>query len=256
MRPTGTQASRSRRRTRRSNPFRGTRRPLALKLDDVVPWGRSYEEYVAIFDLSPQDLGGNILDCAAGPASFNAEATQKGYRVVSCDPIYRFTTAEICVRIDETYETVVAGAKANRDRYVWDKISSPEHMGKVRMATMRRFLEDFPSGLERGRYRPDKLPSLNFDDGEFDLALCSHFLFTYSEQLSAGFHVAAIEEMCRVAHEARVFPLLHYDGSPSQLLRPVVSELRARGYRAETQRVPYEFQKGGNRLLYVARGIR
>lgn len=209
-----------------------------------------------MFDLSPQDLGDKILDCAAGPASFNAEATHKGYRVVSCDPIYRFTTAEISARIDETYETVVTGAKANRDRYVWGKISSPEHMGQVRIATMRRFLDDFSSGLERGRYRPDKLPSLGFDAGEFALALCSHFLFTYSEQLSARFHVAAIEEMCRVAHEARVFPLLNYDGSPSQLLRPIISELRARGYSVEMRRVPYEFQKGGNRLLHVARGTR
>jgi len=32
--------------------------------------------------------------------------------------------------------------------------------------------------------------------------------------------------------------------------------LRARGYRAETQRVPYEFQKGGNRLLSVVRETR
>jgi hypothetical protein len=224
-----------------------------LKLDDVVPWGRSYEEYVEMFDLAPQDLDGRTLDCAAGPASFNAEATQKGFRVTSCDPLYQFTVEEIATRIDDTYETVVAGAEDNRDRYVWGKIGSPEHMGEVRMASMRRFLEDFPPGLEKGRYRADKLPSLGFKDGEFDLALSSHFLFTYSEQFSADFHVAAIEEMCRVAGEARVFPLLNYDGRPSWVVHPVVSELRARGYRAETQRVSYEFQKGGNRLLSVAR---
>jgi hypothetical protein len=227
-----------------------------LKLDDVVPWGRSYEEYVKMFDLAPEDLEGKILDCAAGPASFNAEATQKGYRVVSCDPIYRFTAAEIAARIDDTYETIVAGVEENRDRYVWGKIGSPEHMGEVRMAAMHRFLKDFPTGLQTGRYRTDELPSLGFDDGEFDLALSSHFLFTYSEQLSADFHVAAIEEMCRVASEAHIFPLLNYDGRPSQLLRTVVSKLRAQGYRAETQRVPYEFQKGGNRLLSVAREAR
>ena len=209
-----------------------------------------------MFDLAPQDLDGKILDCAAGPASFNAEATQKGYRVTSCDPLYRFTAEEISNRIDETYDTVVTGAKTNRDRYVWEEICSPDHMGEVRMAAMRRFLKDFPTGLEKGRYRPDKLPSLGFGDGEFDLALSSHFLFTYSEQLSTDFHLVAIEEMCRVADEARVFPLLNYDGGPSQLLRPVVRELRARGYRAETQRVPYEFQKGGNRLLSVVRETR
>ncbi len=209
-----------------------------------------------MFDLAPQDLDGKILDCAAGPASFNAEATQKGYQVVSCDPIYRFTAEEIADRIDATYDTVVSGAKANRDRYVWGKISSPEHMGEVRMAAMRRFLKDFPSGSEKGRYRTDELPSLGFDAGEFDLALSSHFLFTYSEQFSADFHVAAIEEMCRVADEARIFPLLNYDGRPSWLLYPIVSELRARGYRVETQRVPYEFQKSGSRLLSVARETR
>ena len=34
--------------------------------------------------------------------------------------------------------------------------------------------------------------------------------------------------MCQVANEARVVPLLNYDGEPSQLLHPVVVELRAK----------------------------
>ena len=103
-----------------------------------------------MFNLSCRDLAGKILNCAGGTASFNTEATRQGYHVVSSDPIYRFTIGEITDRIDETYETVLAGAKANR-----------------------------------GRYRHDGLPSLGFDDGAFDLALCSHFLFTYSDLLSA-----------------------------------------------------------------------
>ena len=209
-----------------------------------------------MLDLAPQDLDGKILDCASGPASFNAEATQKGYRVTSCDPLYRFTTEEIASRIEDTYDTVVSGAKANRDRYVWEELGSPKRMGEARMTAMRRFLEDFPQGLEKGRYQAKKLPSLGFKDGEFDLALSSHFLFTYSEQLSAEFHVAAIQEMCRVASEARIFPLLNYDGKPSQLLRPVVSKLQARGYSTDTRQVPYEFQKGGNRLLSVVGEVR
>ena len=222
-----------------------------MKLEEIVPWGRSFDEYVKMFDLAPQDLSGKIIDCAGGPASFNTEATQKGHRVISCDPLYRFTAEEIAGRINATYETVVAGAEANRDRYAWKEVSSPEHMGKVRMAAMRRFLEDFSPGLEEGRYRPDKLPSLEFNNGEFDLALCSHFLFTYSEQLSADFHVAAIEEMCRVADKARIFPLLNYAGGSSSLLRPVVDKLRVRGYRTEIVKVPYEFQRGGNEMLTV-----
>lgn len=138
------------------------------------------------------------------------------------------------------------GARANQDRYGWKELSSPEYMREIRMAVMRRFLEDFSLGIEKGRNRPDKLPSLGFNAGEFDLALSYHFLFTYSEQFSTDFHITAIEEMCRVANEARVFPLFNYDGEPPQLLHPVVDELRAQRYHVETQRVPYEFQRGGN----------
>ena len=129
-------------------------------------------------------------------------------------------------------------------------------MGEAKIAAMSRVLEDLPPGFVKGRYQATELPSLDFEHDEFDLALSSHFLFTYSDQLSADFHVAAIEEMCRVAGEARIFPLLNYDGQPSRLLRPVVSELQAWGYRVETRRVSYEFQKGGNRHLSVIREAR
>jgi hypothetical protein len=226
-----------------------------LKLEDVVPWGRSFEEYGRMFDLAG-GVAGSVLDCASGPSSFNAEATCKGYRVVSCDPIYRFSAGEIASRIEETYEVVLAGARTNKARYVWDRIGSPEELGEVRMAAMHRFLEDFPQGSALGRYRTDALPDLGFEDDEFDLALCSHLLFTYSEQLTLDFHVASIKEMCRVADEARIFPLLNYDGAQSSLFVPVVKELRAQGYETKIQPVPYEFQRGGDRLLSVSQQYR
>jgi len=97
------------------------------------------------------------------------------------------------------------------------------------------------------------LPHLGFREGEFDIALWSHFLFTYSERLSVDFHVAAIEEMCRVAAEARVFPLLKSYGGPSPHLGPAVDILRGRGYQAEVRRVPYEFQRGGDEMLVSSR---
>ncbi len=207
-----------------------------------------------MFDLTSHDLNGSILDCAAGPASFNAEATAEGHEIVSCDPIYRFTAGEIQARIHATFDTIIANAKAKIDEFVWDDIASPEHLGEVRMTAMRRFLEDFPRGLTEGRYATDELPDLGFGDGRFDLALCSHFLFTYSGQLSLDFHLACIEEMCRVARGARIFPLLEAYGGKSPLLEPVVDTLRERGYRVEVRRVPYEFQRGGNEMLWVGEG--
>jgi hypothetical protein len=39
--------------------------------------GRSADEYVGMFELTSADLSGKLLDCASGPASFNAERTAR-----------------------------------------------------------------------------------------------------------------------------------------------------------------------------------
>ena len=95
------------------------------------------------------------------------------------------------------------------------------------------------------------LPKLPFGDGEFDVALCSHFLFLYSEQLSADFHCRAIKEMCRVAGEARVFSLLTLDRRMSPHLGEVYEYLESVGLEFEVKTVDYEFQRGGNKMLRV-----
>lgn len=65
-----------------------------------------------MFALTPGDLLGRILDCAAGPASFNAELTSEGHEVISCDPLYSLTADEIRARIEATRGTMVANARA------------------------------------------------------------------------------------------------------------------------------------------------
>jgi hypothetical protein len=47
-------------------------------LDLIVPWGRSFDEYRQMFALTEADLGGRLVGCGDGPASFNAEATRRG----------------------------------------------------------------------------------------------------------------------------------------------------------------------------------
>jgi SAM-dependent methyltransferase len=225
---------------------------MDLKLEKVVPWGRSSEEYIRMFDLTPDDLNLRILDCAGGPASFNAEMTCQGYQVVSCDPIYQFSAEQIAQRIQETYQTVINTAKATREYFVWQDIESPEKLGQIRMSAMQQFLEDFPLGIQQGRYVNGELPMLPFNTAQFELALCSHFLFTYSDVLSQEFHLASIQELCRVAGEVRIFPLLNnFSSEVSPLLPFVMQELAAQGYHLEIKQVPYEFQKGGNQLLRI-----
>ena len=221
-------------------------------LENVVPWGRSFDEYQRMFALTAADLASRILGCGDGPASFNAEATIRGHRVISCDPLYQFSTAEIQQRIADTYPVVMAQTRANAAHFVWDAaIPSPDALGETRLRAMRRFLADYEPGKSAGRYLERALPELGFEAGSFDLALCSHFLFLYSEHFDAEFHVRAITEMMRVAREARIFPLLGLDARPSPHLGTVMDGMERMGLRAEIVAVPYEFQRGGNQMMRV-----
>lgn len=226
---------------------------MGLQLNTVIPWGRSFAEYVQMFDLSPQDLSLNLFDVAGGPASFNAEMTQQGYSVISCDPIYQFSTEEIAQRIQETYPTVVNGLKEHSDAYVWNNIKSPEQLGEIRMAAMQQFLADFSLGQQQGRYQTAALPQLPFKNNQFDLALCSHFLFCYSDQFSEEFHLNSIVELCRIAQQVRIFPLLKVSGEPSPFLEPIINSLKNQSYLINIKTVNYEFQKGGNQMLNIQR---
>jgi hypothetical protein len=224
---------------------------MAFTLETVVPWGRSFAEYVQMFCLNGDDLSSNILGCGDGPASFNVEAAMYGHKVVSCDPIYQFSTDEIANRVQTTYDTILGQLRENREDYVWEKIKSPEVLGDLRMAAMRQFLVDYEHGRKEGRYVFASLPELPFCDKEFDLVVCSHVLFTYSQQFSLEFHVSSVAEMCRVAEEVRIFPLLNIGGKESMYVEPVVEELKGNGYVVEFARTGYEFQKGGHTMLRV-----
>jgi hypothetical protein len=230
---------------------------MSMKLNEVIPWGRSFEEYARMFALTDEDLAGNILGCGDGPASFNAEATAGGRRVVSCDPIYAFSAGEIERRVEECYDRVISQVKTNMDGFVWDHFRDPDHLGACRLATMRRFLADFELGKQQGRYVAASLPQLPFRDNQFALAVVSHLLFLYSEQLDLDFHLAAFAELLRVAHEVRVFPLLDLDRQWSRHVLPVRAHLERAGFVVEIVAVDYEFQRAedhaGNRMLRARR---
>lgn len=225
---------------------------MSFALEQVVPWGRSFDEYVAMFALSHDDLKKRLLGCGDGPASFNALLTRQGGRVLSVDPLYRFSAEEVRQRIDETYADVMEQTRLNRHEFMWTTIKSVDELGRIRMAAMEEFLSDYPKGLEQGRYVDGELPNLPFTDNEFDLAVCSHLLFLYSAQLPEDFHVASIRELCRVADEVRIFPLLELGARTSRHLQGVSDRLSAMGHSVSIVRVPYEFQRGGNQMMKIA----
>ena len=227
---------------------------MAMQLDQVVPFGRSLDEYRQMFALSEDDLARNIIGVGDGPASFNAEMHALGKRVVSIDPLFRFSADAIEWRFYAVVDNIIEQVKATPDDWVWTYHRSPEHLRQTRINVLARFITDYEAGKTTGRYVVGELPHLDVPDNQFDLAVCSHFLFLYSDHFSYEFHRMAILEMLRVASEVRVFPLMTLLLKPSPYVVPLMEELCSLGYTAQIHTVHYELQRGGNQLLSVKRG--
>jgi hypothetical protein len=224
---------------------------MVMQLDKVVPFGRSLAEYSRMFALSESDFNRDIVGIGDGPASFNAEMSALGKSVVSVDPIYEFSAQEIEQQFYAVVDNIIEQIKTAPDSWVWSYHTSPEHLKENRINTLKCFVADYGAGKLVQRYRTGALPSLDFTANQFQLALCSHFLFLYSEQLTYEFHRDAILEMLRIAPEVRIFPIMTLKLEPSPYLAPLMAELTDQGFVVSIETVDYEFQKGGNQMVRI-----
>ncbi len=226
---------------------------MAMKLEKVVPFGRSLDEYMKMFNLIKSDFNKRILGVGDGPASFNAEATKIGMNVTSIDPIYRFSSDEIQKIFDEVVNNIIDQVKASPDDWAWSYHKSPEDLKSNRIAAINEFISDYERGKLEQRYLIGELPQLHFQDQEFDIALCSHFLFLYSDHHDYQFHFDSIQEMLRVSPQVRIFPLLTLMLQRSPYLDRITQEFRELGYSVSIVKVGYELQKGGNEMLLITK---
>ncbi len=229
---------------------------MVMQLANVVPFGRSFDEYQQMFSLSSIDLSQTILGVGDGPASFNAEATTRGRQVTSIDPIYDFEGAEIQQRFDAVVDDIINQVKASPGDWVWSYHRSPDDLRQNREQVLQTFLKDYEPGKQAGRYLVGELPHLPFADNQFDLALCSHFLFLYSAHFDEAFHLKAIQEMLRVSPEVRIFPVLTLMLQQSPYLVPLMQTFKSSGHEVHLTQVSYELQKGGNQMLVIRRHAR
>ncbi|MBG1259445.1 SAM-dependent methyltransferase [Nostoc commune] len=228
---------------------------MAMVLDKVVPFGRSMDEYIKIFNLTNADLNKRIIGIGDGPASFNAEMTCQGKSVVSVDPLYQFSGDEILQRFNEVVDNIINQVKARTNDWVWSYHKSPDDLRHNRVKVIREFLSDYEIGKKSNRYTVGELPKLAFKNQEFDIALCSHFLFLYSDHLDYKFHLYSVGEMLRIAKEVRIFPLITLMWKHSQHLDEIVKYYISRGYKINIETVEYELQPGGNQMLKISRDI-
>ncbi len=148
---------------------------------------------------------------------------------------------------------MISQVRQNSSNYIWKNFQDADELGKARLDAMEKFLLDYESGKVAGRYVYQSLPNLKFADDRFELCLCSHLLFLYSEQLSLDFHLDSIHELLRIAAEVRIFPLIKLDGELSAYLELVLEDLSRHGLNTQIQVVDYEFQNGGNQMLRITR---
>ncbi|MBD2176412.1 SAM-dependent methyltransferase [Pseudanabaena sp. FACHB-1998] len=218
-------------------------------LDNIVPFGRSKAEYELMFALTESDRQKTIIGIGDGPASFNAEMTAAGYQVTSIDPIYQFTGAEIKSRFDACVDGIIEQVIKSPSNWIWKYHKSPADLQANREKAIALFLEDYEQGKSASRYLKAELPRLDFADQQFQLALCSHFLFLYSAHLSLEFHLDSIRELCRIAEEVRIFPILTLAQERSPYLDTVRESLAKDGITSEIIQVAYELQRGGNQMI-------
>jgi len=226
---------------------------MALKLKNVVPLGRSFDEYRLMFNLSKRDLDRRIIGVGDGPASFNSEMYDMGKRAISIDPIYMFSAKDIKRKFDKVVDNIIEQVRNTPGDWTWTYHMSPEDLKQHRTDALIKFNTDFEQGKKDGRYLTGELPSLEIQDGTFDIALCSHFLFLYSDHYDYNFHKASVYEMLRVSEEARIFPLLDLMLNRSPHIERLSEELIRDGFIVKIKKVAYEIQRGGNEMMWIFR---
>lgn len=227
-----------------------------LKLDNIIFTGRTYNEYMRMFNLTAEDVAHETFFlCPGGASSFPAEATQNGGRVLAGDIVYGESRADLDYRGRASIGTIDAGMRDAQEGYHWGEFGDVDGLIRTRTEALDTFLDDYETGLVERRYLPCTLPSIPLDGEVVDLVLSDHLLFTYPQFFDYEFHITSIEAMLRVAkREVRLFPLI---SSASSMKPPyfeeVVQHIRMLGHEAVVETVAYHFQNGANEMLRISK---
>ncbi|MFC4323092.1 SAM-dependent methyltransferase [Litchfieldia salsa] len=222
-----------------------------LDLERIVFIGRTFEEYLDMFSLSKEELEGKkILDCPAGACSFTAVGNKSGLDVTACDIAYDHAGEALKNKGLQDIEHAMKHMRKAQNNYKWDYFRDIEGLRRNRLSALEECTTDMEKA--RGRYIPVTLPSLPFQNEEFEILLSAHFLFMYADRLDYQFHIDTLNELLRVTkEEVRIFPLVDLEGKRYEHLDQIKSYLTDSGFIIEEVKVPYEFQTNANSMLKI-----
>ncbi|WP_310832790.1 SAM-dependent methyltransferase [Paenibacillus pedocola] len=224
-----------------------------LDLERIVFIGRTFDEYMRMFDLQPDMLRGrSILDCPAGACSFTAEANRHGAMAIAADIAYSYSAEALQAKGLADIEHTLIQLDRVRDNFKWDDFQSIAGLKQARTEALTVSTVDRLAHQER--YVAVELPVLPFEDQAFDVTLSAHFLFMYGDRLDVDFHLETLRELLRVTKaEIRIFPLVDLTCRRYPHLDELIRFVQSQGWSAEEVQVPYEFQKGAGSMLHLKR---
>lgn len=230
-----------------------------FELSSIYFFGRPYSELLKCFGLEQSELiGKSVLECPSGPSSFVAEAYRGGIAAVGVDPVFYRTPSAVRDLALSDFRRVFDRVRSSpADVFVRRTYASIDEAESVRLQGMERFIDDYPVGKALGRYRQGSLPYLDFEDESFDVTLCGHLLFIYSDMLDVEFHRAAVRELCRVTKaEVRVHPVVDNGNAGYPHLDELMGLAAELGFSSSIHEVDHEFFRGTNKTLVLRRMAR
>lgn len=222
----------------------------ALNPPDLLLWGHNLNDYIKMFHLAPEILTSKkIIEIGLGAGTFNLELTQLGGKIISYHPLYQLEKNALESLISKSFTCLVEKFLQRKNDFNWESVKNFDLWKNNREENIKAFFKDYAQGKQQKRYIPLESTNFSYDHFEFDYALCSHYFFSYNLDKSVEFHFEMLKNLCYIAKEVRIFPLLSSDGQLPELLGPLMHKLQNALIGLEILAVPYELQKQGNALL-------
>jgi len=225
----------------------------SLQLPSVAFFGRTFDEYSHCLGFSRSAVRGcRVLDVAAGPSSFTAEARTHGATPVAVDPLYGCTPQTLATYVQLDYDRMFREMRRVESLLTYRYFPSFAAAEASRRSAAAKFLADYEDGFVQGRYVGGALPRLPFADKAFDLTLCAHLFFLYAARFDYVWHLQSCRELVRVtAGEVRIHPVCGLGGQPYPELARLQADLREAGIAARVIQVDYKFFAGTDTTLVL-----